>query len=175
MVETVAYEELGQIGEVELRHYPEMSMATVSANGGNEAFSILFRYISGDNRPREKIAMTAPVITAEKIAMTTPVVSDATSMSFVMPKKYAKEDLPEPLDARVHIQRIPPRTVAVIRFKGYADERSVAEETSRLLSTLEANRIRTVGRPFLMRYNAPLTPGFMRRNEVGIEIERNEG
>ncbi|NLH26447.1 MAG: heme-binding protein, partial [Methanomicrobiales archaeon] len=29
-----------------------------------------------------------------------------------------------------------------------------------------------LGRPFLMRYNAPYTPGFMRRNEVGVEIKR---
>jgi hypothetical protein len=28
------------------------------------------------------------------------------------------------------------------------------------------------GRPFLMRYDSPWTPGFLRRNEVAIEIRR---
>ncbi len=28
----------------------------------------------------------------------------------------------------------------------------------------------TGGEPFLMRYNPPFTPGFLRRNEIGIEI-----
>jgi len=39
---------------------------------------------------------------------------------------------------------------------------------------LAENRIETVGEPVLMRYNAPWTPGFMRRNEIAIEInEKN--
>jgi hypothetical protein len=29
-----------------------------------------------------------------------------------------------------------------------------------------------VGQPFLMRYDTPWMPGFLRRNEVGIEIKR---
>ena len=37
---------------------------------------------------------------------------------------------------------------------------------------LEEAKISIVGTPFLMRYNPPFTPGFLRRNEVGVEIKR---
>jgi hypothetical protein len=48
----------------------------------------------------------------------------------------------------------------------------VADVKARLLSALTAKGIHTIGEPFLMRYNAPFTPGFLRRNEVGVEIRR---
>lgn len=170
MTETVLYEVTGRVGDVEIRQYPSMRVATVSGYPDNVAFGILFNYISGQNRPSEKIAMTTPVITSEKIAMTAPVISDAERMSFVMHARYSGRQPPEPLDSRIRIEDIPPRKVAVVRFKGHADDASVKEKTSHLLMTLEKNGIRTTGRTFLMRYNAPFTPGFLRRNEVGIEV-----
>jgi hypothetical protein len=115
--------------------------------------------------------MTAPVITSEKIKMTAPVVSDANSFSFVMPLEYKLEEIPEPLDPDIVVQKIPARKLAVIRFRGYAREKSVNEVKSRLSSLLQKNGILTIGELFLMRYNPPWTPGFMRRNEVGIEIQ----
>jgi effector-binding domain-containing protein len=170
MVEIARYEEAGRTGEVEFREYPELILASVSGQGDNSAFRRLFSYISGENRTRKKIEMTAPVITSEKIEMTAPVISDASSFSFVMPLKYKLEEIPEPLDSRIMIQRIPARRLAVIRFKGYAKRKSVEEVKSRLLSALQESGIVTVGEPFLMRYNSPWTLSFMRRNEIGIEI-----
>ena len=170
MVEIAHYEVAGRIGEVELRDYPELILATVTGRSDNSAFRLLFMYISGENRTRKKIPMTAPVITSEKIKMTAPVISQTNSFSFVMPLEYKLEETPEPLDSRVGIQKIPARRVVVIRFRGYAREKSLNEVKSRLSSALQKNGIVTVGEPFLMRYNAPWTPGFMRRNEVGIEI-----
>ena len=41
--------------------------------------------------------------------------------------------------------------------------------TGRVLDALDAHGIATRGGPFLMRYNDPWTPPFMRRNEVAIE------
>ncbi len=61
----------------------------------------------------------------------------------------------------------------MIRFKGYARRKSVGEVKSRLLSALQKSGTATVGEPFLMRYNSPWTLGFMRRNEIGIEIARD--
>jgi hypothetical protein len=171
MVEIARYDVAGRIGEVELREYPELMLATVTGRSDNSAFGPLFRYISGENRTRRKIPMTAPVITSEKIKMTAPVVSDANSFSFVMPLEYKLEEIPEPLDPDIVVQKIPARKLAVIRFRGYAKEKSVNEVKSRLSSLLQKNGILTIGEPFLMRYNPPWTPGFMRRNEVGIEIQ----
>jgi len=170
MVEIAHYEVAGRIGEIELREYPELVLATVAGQGDNSAFRLLFSYISGENRTRKKIPMTAPVISSEKIEMTAPVISDANSFSFVMPLKYSLEEIPEPLDSHIRIQRIPARRLAVIRFKGYARQKSVNEVKARLVSALQTSGIATVGQPFLMRYNSPWTLGFMRRNEIGIEI-----
>ena len=170
MVETARYEVAGRIGEIELREYPELVLATVTGQQDTSAFRLLFSYISGQNRVRKKIPMTAPVITSEKIKMTAPVISDASSFSFVMPLNYKLEEIPEPLDSRIRIQKLPARRLAVIRFKGYARQKSVNEVKVRLLSALQKSGIATVGEPFLMRYNSPWTLGFMRRNEIGIEI-----
>jgi len=60
----------------------------------------------------------------------------------------------------------------VIRFKGYAEKDEVASYTSRLLDGLKKSGIPIAGGPVLMRYNAPWTPGFLRRNEVAVEVER---
>jgi hypothetical protein len=169
---TIPYTDKGKTGEIEFRHYPELVLATVDTAGDDAGFSLLFAYISGSNKPREKIPMTAPVITSQKIPMTSPVVSNATSMSFVMPAGTTREGTPDPLDSRVRIVTIPEREIAVIRFTGYASPQEVDAVTSRLQEGLEKTGIETVGQSFLMRYDTPWMPGFLRRNEVGIEIRR---
>ena len=104
--------------------------------------------------------------------MTAPVVSDAKSMSFVMPPGINRDDIPDPLDNRVRITTLPARDVAVIRFKGYATPEDVVAAEERLLEGLKNAALDPVGDPFLMRYNPPWTPGFLRRNEVAVEIRR---
>ena len=168
--ETIPYSIKGTSGEIEFRRYPELVLATVDTADDNAGFSLLFAYISGSNKPREKIPMTAPVITSQKIPMTAPVVSDAASMSFVMPAGTKREETPDPLDSRVRIATIPERDIAVIRFSGYAPPEDVDAVTSRLREGLKNTGIDTADGPFLMRYDSPWTPGFLRRNEVGIEV-----
>ena len=124
MVEIARYKEAGRISEIELREYPELVLATVTGLSDYSAFGKLFSYNTGKNRKQKKIPMTAPVITSEKIEMAAPVISDTNSLSFVMPLKYKAEEIPEPLDTRTRIQKMPSRKLAVIRFKGYAREKS---------------------------------------------------
>ena len=170
MVETPTYEVLRRIDEVEIRLYPKLILATVSEAGVRAPFRILFEYISGGNSGGSKISMTAPVITPERIDMTAPVISGGGSMSFVVPSKYTMESVPVPNDGRIRIHEVPERRLAVIRFRGWAREKSVERQKARLISSLQRNGVVTVGEPILMRYNSPWTPGFMRRNEIGIEI-----
>ena len=170
--DSIPYTVTGTSGEIEFRHYPELVLATVDTADDDAGFSLLFAYISGSNKPREKIPMTAPVITSQKIPMTAPVVSDAASMSFVMPAGTTQDNTPDPLDSRVRIVTIPEREIAVIRFSGYAPPEDVNAATVRLQEGLKNAGIGTAGQPFLMRYDSPWTPGFLRRNEVGIEIRR---
>lgn len=172
MTDTIPYEVLGAAGEIEFRKYPDVVLATVESSGDNAGFNLLFSYITGNNSAQNSISMTSPVITSQQIAMTAPVVSTAMSMSFVMPPGLARNEIPEPLDSRVQITPLPGREVAVIRFRGRARKGDVGAAEERLREGLRKAGIETVGEPFLMRYNPPWTPGFLRRNEVGVEIKR---
>jgi len=170
VVDSAEYEVEKAEDDIEIRRYPKMILATVYGHSDNDAFGILFDYIAGNNKSRRKISMTVPVISSEKIAMTAPVISDRRSFSFVMPASFDIDTIPDPLDARARIEEVPERRLAVIRFRGYAGAKALNLRTSRLLEFTEARGLATRGEPFLMRYNPPFTPGFLRRNEIGIEI-----
>jgi len=170
MTNTIPYVVIAHTGEVEIRKYPEMILATVSGGTEEELFSILYGYISGKNRTGMHIPMTAPVITGVKIPMTTPAISSENTMSFVMPKTYEEGFLPVPFDSRVSLQTLAERKVAVLRFSGIVHAHTVQEMADRLFAFLSQEKIPMASSPFLMRYNSPWTPGFLRRNEVGIEV-----
>ncbi len=74
MVEKTQYSVIEKIEDIEIREYPEMILAVVKDIDEDNAFSLLFNYISGDNKVQDKIKMTAPVISSKKISMTTPVI-----------------------------------------------------------------------------------------------------
>ncbi|MGD0805347.1 MAG: heme-binding protein [Candidatus Bathyarchaeia archaeon] len=168
MVESPNYEVTRKLDDVEIRKYPSIFLAT--AKGDADLFSLLFRYISGANRGSKKISMTAPVITPEKIAMTSPVFTDADSMSFIVPSMYTRETVPEPTDPHITIQEQPARSMAVLRFSGWARNDTIEKKKKILLDTLHKNNIEPKGEVVLMRYNPPFTPWFLRRNEVAVEV-----
>lgn len=171
MTQAIDYTVERKIDNVELRRYPPIVLATVRGIGDSDAFRILFKYLSGNNRSAKKIPMTAPVVsTAARIPMTAPVVSSQDSFSFVLPPSYRSEDIPAPLDPRSVLEQIPQRRVAALRFRGIATRHAIAAKTRELLDTLAQNEIPAKGTVFLMRYNAPFTPGLMRRNEVAVEL-----
>ncbi len=170
MVETAKYDVVLKDGEFEVRRYNKMLIATVSSPVGSQ-FNRLFQYISGNNKAKSKIDMTSPVITSEKIEMTAPVLSSEESMSFVVPSKYDGDTVPEPTDPSVSLSVVPERYVATIRFRGFAWKEAVNKKTRRLFEWLSTEGIEHKGKPFLMQYNPPFVPGFLRRNEVGVEIE----
>lgn len=168
MVETPSYEATRKLGDVEIRRYPQLFLAT--AKGDADLFGLLFRYISGANKGSSKILMTAPVITPEEISMTSPVVTDADSMSFIVPSKYTRETIPEPTDPHITINEQPARSLAVLRFSGLARSDTVEKKKKVLLETLRRNNMETRGDVIVMRYNPPFTPWFLRRNEVAVEV-----
>ena len=171
MVKKVQYQVVKTIDRVEVRKYPRLLLATVTGLPDNDAFGVLFNYITGSNHRSEKVDMTAPVITSEKIEMTSPVISTDRKMSFVMPAKYNLSNIPKPNNPQVIIEELLAQKLAVIRFKGYAGEKDVNKYKSELLSVLSQNNIKTAGEAVLMRYNSPFAPGFLRRNEIGIRIK----
>jgi len=168
MVETIKYEVIREIGTVEIRRYPKIVIAKVEdpANG----FNLLYRFITGGNRQKAKVKMTTPVVSQE-IQMTSPVFSETGTMAFVMPAEYTFESTPEPLDERVKIAEIPSRLLAALCFSGGWSEAHFEKETLELLKTLSEAKMKTKGNVFTMLYNPPFIPGFLRRNEVAIEVE----
>jgi hypothetical protein len=158
MVEQAKYEVLKKIGKTEIRRYPRLVIARVDGYGDG-GFNLLFRFITGNNRQKSDIAMTAPVL------------SETGSIAFIMPEGYTLETTPEPLDDRVKILEIPDRLVAALRFSGRWSNSMFKRKSEELLKELTEAGIKTVGQVFSMRYNAPFTPWFMRRNEVAITVE----
>lgn len=170
MTEEISYKLIKKIGDIEIRRYPEVILAVVEGFIDDSGFSLLFQYISGENKTQRRIAMTAPVITSEKITMTTPVISQNEYMAFALPVSYTKETVPIPTNPAVKIQIQPKKEMAVLRFSGRTSEARTEKFIQKLYTSLEAQGIPWKGEPVLMRYNSPFTPGFLRRNEVGVEI-----
>jgi hypothetical protein len=170
MTQEAPYDVVKKIGDIEIRRYPEVILAVVEGFIDDSGFGLLFQYISGDNKTRRRIAMTAPVITSEKITMTAPVITKNEYMAFVLPTSYTKETAPVPTNPAVKIEVQPKKEMAVLRFSGRTPEVRVEKFILQLKKSLQTQGIQSRGEPMLMRYNSPFTPGFLRRNEVGVEI-----
>ena len=169
MVDQAKYDALKEIGKVEIRLYLRLVIAKVDGYGDGD-FNLLFSFITGNNRQKSNVAMTAPVV-SEEIAMTAPVLSETGSIAFVMPEGFTLETTPEPLDDQVKIVEVPERVVAALRFSGRWSNSVFKKKTKELLEELEKAKIKTAGNVFSMRYNGPFTPWFLRRNEVAVPIE----
>jgi hypothetical protein len=169
MVQTIKYKVIREVDKVEIRAYPKIIVAKVQ-DPNADAFSLLYNFITGGNKQKEKVKMTAPVV-SQKIAMTSPVLSETGSMAFVMPEEFTLETTPEPSDNRVSIAEIPERLVAALCFSGGWSEAHFEKETQELLDELAKAEIKTKGKVFTMLYNPPFIPGFLRRNEVAVEVE----
>lgn len=146
-------------------------------NAGSDAFSRLFKYISGNNKPRQHIEMTAPVAQgaeSQKIDMTSPVGQQAAggnwAVSFMMPASYSLETLPEPKDPKVILRQVPARHIAAIRYSGFWSKKGYTSNKDKLEAWIKENHFSVVGEPIWARYNPPFTPWFMRRNEILVPI-----
>lgn len=174
-------------GEVEIRAYGPVWVAETTVSGtfseaGNKAFRPLFNFINGNNTRQEKIAMTAPVrqepaAEGEKIAMTAPVTQRAAAdgegrfvIGFVMPAQMTRETLPLPKDPQVTLREIAPRRVAALRYSGTWSAERYQQHEKALLEAVERAGLVPTGRIEFARYDPPIMPWFLRRNEVIVEV-----
>ena len=182
-IEEPAYDVVRTLGDgIELRRYAPYVVAEVvleagPAEAGSQAFPILAGYIFGKNKGQRKLEMTAPVTQqAEpvKLAMTAPVTQDAVPggmrVQFVLPREVTLATAPEPLDPRVKLREEPAVQRVVIRYSGTWSQANYREHLTRLQAAVSAAGIATEGEPVLARYNGPMTPWFMRRNEVWLSV-----
>jgi len=157
--ERTSYEVIRSLSSrVEIRQYGEQTWISTAHKTDASSFPVLASYIFGGNKEGERVAMTAPVVTDKK-------------MSFILPAGISKESAPTPDGQAIDFATVPARQLATLQFSWLTSPSRVEKKTTELLTILRENGIQTKGGPFLMRYNDPWTPPFLRRNEVAIEIE----
>jgi effector-binding domain-containing protein len=182
-IEEASYKVLEKDNGYEIRDYAPHILAETVVEGdleeaGNKAFNSLFRYISGDNRSRAKVAMSAPVSqkpAREKITMTAPVGQqrdrEKWAVSFMMPASYTLETLPEPEDQKVTLRQVPARRIAAVRYSGFWSEKNYLRYRLELESWIREKGLAMVGDPIWARYDPPYTLWFLRRNEILIPVD----
>jgi hypothetical protein len=181
-VEEAPYKVVTASGIFEVREYAPHILAEIVVDGdlegaGNKAFRRLFKYISGENRSRTAIAMTAPVSQeskGEKIAMTAPVSQQSAAgkwaVSFMMPSASTLETLPIPDDSRITLRQVAAHRAAAVNYSGFWSEKNYLRYKQELDSWIKTNNFKVTGEPVWARYNPPFTPWFMRRNEILVPI-----
>ena len=167
-VEKPNYRVIVEVGDFEIREYPELLVAETVVQGEREhgldrGFARLADYIFARHREGEKVAMTAPVLSsaAEGGGWLT---------RFVMPAHYTREELPAP-GADIAIAAVPPRRVAALRFHGGPESAALGEREAQLKSWVGAKKLRPTGPAERAFYNSERIPGPLRRAEVLIPIE----
>ncbi len=181
-VEEPAFQVVRQLGEVQVRQYPTYVVAEVLVAGpaddaGSQAFPILAGYIFGKNQGERKLAMTAPVTQVAapvKLAMTAPVTQAAAAggqtVQFVLPREVTLATAPVPTDTRVTVREVSGRQVAVIRYSGFWSQDNYDTHLQTLTTALRTAGIAWTGEPVFARYDPPITPWFLRRNEIWLTL-----
>lgn len=166
-IEKYPYKVVKNYGDFEIRAYEASLFTSVKLSSNtyketsSKGFSILAGYIFGGNNKNEKIAMTSPV------AMT---IDDATTMMFLVPKKYTKETLPKPNNDDIEFTEMPAKKVAAITFNGWANDDKIKDYKEKLRAVLDKNRIKYTANFYFLGYNAPFEL-LNRKNEVIVELE----
>ena len=189
MTEEQPFDVVRRYDRFELRRYPSHVVAEVSVRlpfdqAGTKSFGSPFGYISGQNRSRTSVPMTAPVVqsagAAQKVPMTAPVIQHKTDeggyvVAFVLPAAMTEETAPEPTDPKVAIRTVPPSLAAVTRYSGRWSRDSYERHCAFLLAAIEAEGLKPVGTPRFARFDPPFKPWFLRRNEVVVDVDESSG
>ena len=152
----------------EIRYYPAVVMAKISSTSksykdlGSSGFGKLAKYIFGGNSEKKQIAMTSPVHMD---------IGDSVStMAFVMPSNYKKDDLPKPSSDDVVLEDTQEEYVAAIQFSGFSDAESIEENKVKLEKALKTKGLTYNGNFRYLGYNPPYQL-VGRRNEVIVALD----
>ncbi|RIY01462.1 heme-binding protein [Aureimonas flava] len=161
-------------GDIEIRDYDGLVVAETVKTGYHEkarrrGFESLYDYIASNNRSGKKIAMTVPVLQqlSEGEGRT-----KGWAIRFIMPKKYTKASLPTPNSNDVTIHEVPAKRMVAIRFSGNFTATTASKKLMTLYNYVSDENLKQKGDPIYAFYDAPWTPGFLKRNEILIEVER---
>jgi hypothetical protein len=169
--ETQLYKVIREENNFEIRFYPSTTMAAITSSAktykelGNLGFNKLAGYIFGGNAEKKQISMTTPVHMD--------INDTVSSMSFVMPAQYTKNNLPLPNNADVTLKIVPAEYVAAITFSGFASDEAIIKHTTLLKNALQEKHISYFGHFRFLGYNPPFQL-FNRRNEIIVSIDFTE-
>lgn len=164
------YELINKINGVEIRNYAPYQVAICDVSdiadlnkASNFGFRYLFNYISGQNAKAQKISMTVPV---QQIPTT-----KGWKVSFVVPSKTAISGAPLPLSDRVKIEEISGGLNAALRYRGSWSSKKFEAKKSLLTELLKNSGYLPTGEVYSAVFNPPLTPPFLRHNEVLVQVK----
>jgi hypothetical protein len=165
--ESAPYQVVRTDGKFELRDYPSLAVVetpmAASGNSDDGSFMRLFRFITGGNEAKQKIAMTTPVFMSGNDTNRT--------MAFVLPAKLDAATAPKPTDGAVAVRELPGGRFAVLRFSGGRSAKRELETLARLQTWLTAQGLEASASPIYGYFDPPWTPSFLRRNEVMLRTE----
>ncbi len=169
-IESYPYAIVKSYDDIEVRAYESSLFTAVNLNTtgyentSSRGFSILAGYIFGNNDRNEKIAMTSPVSMS---------MEDSVTMMFMVPSTLDEASLPKPNQSQIDFVKEPARTMAAIRFGGWANDDKLEKYKGKLVEALAKEGL-TYKEPFYyFGYNAPYEV-FKRRNEVVVELVDTE-
>ena len=163
-IEEPSYKVISANEIYEVREYEDrIAVQTIQNNGQNGAFMKLFKYISGSNTSSRKIDMTVPV--TQKFQ------DGNTVMQFFLPSKFDLEQTPQPLSEDLSIVVVKGGKYAVIKYTGRSTFKNFEKHSEILTEALSLDKLKTIGPPIKATFDGPLTPFFLRRNEVMIRVE----
>jgi hypothetical protein len=154
--------------EFEIRQYTNFITATVETEGERDdaigkGFRILFKYISGENKNKESISMTVPVMQKSTGA-------NKWNISFVVPKKFNLQNVPQPDNQSVKIINNSNLKVIVITFSGLFSDANIKENETKLRNYIKEKGLKIEESAIYAGYNAPWTLWFLKRNEVLFKL-----
>ena len=154
--------------EFEIRQYTNFLTATVETEGERDdaigkGFRILFKYISGDNKNKESISMTVPV-------MQKSIGDKKWNVSFVVPKKFTLQNVPQPDNQSVKIINNANLQVIVITFSGLFSDANIKENEAKVRNYIKEKGLKIEEPAIYAGYNAPWTLWFLKRNEVLFKL-----
>ena len=152
--------EILKSGEIEIRRYSPMTLATVSARGShevaiNKGFAILAKYFFSHNIP-----MTVPVF--QKI------IPGGVEIAFFIPEAITP---PMPSHPDVLLVHHKERMIACLPYTGVNLPKAMKRAQARLDLFLKMNqKFSAVQDFFWAQYDSPMTIPFLRKNEAMVEI-----
>lgn len=167
--ESAPYVVVRSNGKFELRDYPALTVVETpmaSPSGSDGSFMRLFRFITGANEGKQKIAMTTPVFMSGSATNLT--------MVFVLPAQFKTASVPKPTDGALTVRELPPGRFAVLRFSGGRNAKNETETLAKLKAWMEAEKLGVLSPPVYGYFDPPWTPAFLRRNEVMVRTKPGE-